>query len=254
MSDRYRVAYIDIENSPNLAWVWAKYQQDALAFKEEWHILSFAVKWGASRRVECYALPDFALYKKEPDNDRELIKRLWGVLDEADLVVTHNGDKFDLRKANARFIQQGLGPPSPYQTVDTLKVARKHFAFTSNKLGDLCEVLGIGAKVKHEGFGLWRACMAGDAKAWARMKRYNARDVVLTERLHQHLRAWHTGHPNVAIKSDRGLSCPRCGSSRLMLRGWRYSKLRRARSYYCRACKAWPHGGYGSIPGVTLVS
>lgn len=245
----FRIAYVDIETSPNLGWVWGKWQQDVIKFEEEWHLLSFSVKWAGSSKVECYALPDFPLYKKNPDDDREVAKKLWEVLDLADLVITHNGLQFDIPRSNTRFLEHGLKPPRPYKTVDTLKLARKHFAFNSNKLNDLCEKLGIGSKVKHEGFELWRSCMAGDLAAWGRMKRYNSRDVVLLEKLHVLLRGWHESHPNVAIKSpEAAMSCPNCGSKKLQSRGWWYAVARRCRRYQCMSCGKWPKGKYQAIP------
>ena len=74
------------------------------------------------------------------------------MFDEADVVIAHNGDKFDMRKANARFGH--YEPPMPVQQVDTLKVARKYFKFESNKLGDLGEHLGLGNKEVTGGFAL----------------------------------------------------------------------------------------------------
>ncbi|MDE2101372.1 MAG: ribonuclease H-like domain-containing protein [Patescibacteria group bacterium] len=252
MSDPFKIAYVDIETSPNLGWVWGKWQQDVVKFEEEWHLLSFAVKWSGNPKVECYALPDFPRYKRDPDDDRDLAKLLWKVFDEADVVVGHNGDKFDIRRSNTRMLENGLGPPSPYKTIDTLKLTRKYFAFNSNKLGDLCEKLGIGGKVKHEGFELWRKCMMGNMAAWARMKKYNSMDVVLLEKLHILLRGWHEGHPNVNIKEAGLLRCPKCGSDKLTPRGWRYATSRRARLYYCKGCKGWPKAAYTSNPGILL--
>jgi hypothetical protein len=44
------------------------------------------------------------------------------------------------------------------------KVAKAHFRFLSNKLDYIVQYLGIGKKVEHEGFGLWRKVMAGRRK------------------------------------------------------------------------------------------
>lgn len=249
----FKIAFIDIETSPNLGWVWGKWEQNVIEFEREWHILSFSVKWLHERGTNTYALPDYpAAYKVDPENDRKLIQELWKVFDEADIIITHNGLKFDIPKTNARFLEHGLPPPTPYKTIDTLVLARKHFAFSSNKLGDLCVKLGLGGKVKHPGFELWRKCMLGDPKAWKLMKKYNAQDVVLLEKLYLKLRPWHETHPNVALMKGQYHACPACGSLKTQARGWYYIVARRCRRYQCQDCHKWSKGAYEKIPGTLL--
>jgi DNA-directed RNA polymerase subunit RPC12/RpoP len=253
LSDTYRIAFIDIETRPNLSYTWGKWEQNVIAFKQEWAILSFAVKWSDSKRVKVYGLPDFPLYDKDPDNDLELIKELWRVFNEADLIIGHNGDNFDIKKANARFIFHGLAPTTPYKTVDTLKLARRHFAFNSNKLDDLAKYFGIGEKVKTGGASLWLDCMNGDLAAWSKMKKYNAHDVILLEKVYNRFRPWHTTHPNINLQMNpRDLRCPACGSLRVQRRGWDYIRTFRAQRYRCLECSKWSRGSREKIPGNLL--
>jgi hypothetical protein len=65
-----------------------------------------------------------------------------------------------------------LKPPSPYITIDTLKIASKYFAFPSNKLTDVGTFLKIGKKLQHTGIALWFDCMRPqiNKRAWAMMK------------------------------------------------------------------------------------
>jgi hypothetical protein len=204
-------------------------------------MLSFAWKWLGEKRTHVLALDDFPGYKRDPENDKKLVKELHRLFDEADVTIGHNGDQFDRRKANARFVANGLLPPSPYRTVDTLKVARRHFMFSSNKLDDLGQVLGVGRKAATGGWRTWRGCMAGDPAAWATMKKYNRQDVDLLEQVYLRLLPWMENHPNMALLSGRPDACPKCGAAGQMVsRG----TLLRARSmvyarYQCRAC-----GGY----------
>jgi hypothetical protein len=81
------------------------------------------------------------------------------LFDETDVIVAHNGDRLDIKKSNAWFIAYGLKPPSPYITIDTLKIARKYFAFASNKLSDLSRFLKVGKMLEHTGIALWFDCM-----------------------------------------------------------------------------------------------
>ena len=151
-------------------------------------MLSFAYKWQGSDKIHIHALPDYPLFKKDKENDKHLIEDLHDLFDEADVLIAHNGDRFDIRKSNARFITQGLRPPSPYKSIDTLKAARRFFQFDSNKLNDLGQYLGVGRKLPHTGFDLWSRCMRGEKSAWKTMKEYNARDIVLLERVYEKLK------------------------------------------------------------------
>lgn len=239
---RPRIALFDIETAPSLGYVWAKWQTDVIDFRSDWYILSFAYKWLDNKKITTRALPDFPLYGKDRENDRELLVELWKVFDEADVIVGHNSDKFDIRKAYARFLVHGLAPPSPYKTVDTLKLARKHFKFDSNRLDDLGRYLGVGRKVANTGKHLWFGCMSGDTKSWATMRRYNARDVELLERVYLKLRPWTTTHPNLAHLSHTDI-CGVCQSSKIQHRGWNHSRTGKRARIQCTDCGAWGSRG-----------
>lgn len=234
--DGAKVLIYDIETSPNLGYVWGKYQQDVIAFKDQWYILSFAWKWLGKPGVKCLALPDLGLYTKEPTNDKWLVSALHDLFSQADVTVTHNGLAFDNKKANARFLVHDLAPPPPRKEIDTLQVARKHFAFTSNRLGDLCDLLGLPHKADSGGFSTWLGCMNGDPKAWAKMKRYNKQDIPTLEALYLRLRPWMGNHPNLNIYGDRPDSCPRCGHDILQARHYRVAGVTMRRQFQCMAC------------------
>ena len=183
-------------------------------------------------------LPDYPGYKKGSEDDRKLVKELWHLLDKAEIVIAQNGDAFDLKKINTRFAYYGMPPPSPYRTVDTLKVARRYFAFNSNKLDYLGEYLGLGRKIKHEGFELWKRCIDGDLKAWKQMKAYNRQDVVLLEKVYLHLLPWIKNHPNLDNYSDTTV-CPKCGSKELQRRGYQFNQTTKYARIQCKNCGGW---------------
>lgn len=238
-SQKAKVLVFDIETSPNLGFIWGKFEQDVIDFVKEWYMMSFSYKWLGEKKTHVLALPDFKGYKKDPENDKELVKALWDLFNEADIIIAHNGDKFDIRKANAKFLEHGLGVPSPYKTIDTLKVARRHFALNSNKLDDLGQLLGVGRKVKHSGFALWKGCMGGDSSSWRKMKGYNKQDVILLENVYLKLRPWMSTHPNVNIYSGKVAACPKCGEHALRRNGVRRTQTTVYQQMICNKC-----GGY----------
>jgi hypothetical protein len=246
-----KVLFIDIENMPNIAYVWGKYEQDVLGdFLQERMIISVAWKWLGSPKVEAMSIPDYYGYKKNPTKNKKLIEKLHSLFSAADIIVAQNGDCFDIKMANAEFIQYGLTPPPPYKTVDTLKVARAKFKFNSNKLDDLGKRLGLGRKLHTGGFKLWLDCLQGKKKAWDKMVKYNKQDVVLLEKIYLKLRPWMTNHPNMNV-FDGISACVVCKSTRINKRGWEMKPLGRRRRYQCMDCGKWM-GGQLEKAGLTL--
>lgn len=242
-----KILLFDIETAPNLGFTWGKWEQNVIEFKEDWYMLTFAAKWLGSNKVIIKGLPDFPTYKKDRKNDRELVKSLWDLIDEADVIIAHNGDEFDVKKMNVRFMENGLKPPTPYQTIDTKKVAKKYFRWDSNKLDDLGQYLKLGRKMDTGGFELWQGCMNGDMKAWRKMLQYNKQDVILLEKVYLKLRPWMTNHPNVNILSGTE-GCPGCGSKELQRRGIRVTRTSQFQRYQCQSCGMWCSGGRISKP------
>lgn len=233
---KLKVLLYDIETAPNLGYVWGKYEQNVLSYVEEGGHLCFSYKWlGEGQGVR-------AASRQGQRTDRALVKKLWKLLDRADVVVAHNGDQFDQKKANARFVLWGLGPPAPYKSVDTKKVAKKYFKFNSNKLDDLGQFLGVGKKLKTGGFELWLGCLAGNKAAWKKMLAYNKQDVRLLEKVYLKLRPWIEGHPNLAAAAGRPDGCPKCGHAKLKSYGWKTTKTRRYVRYRCLSCRGFCHG------------
>lgn len=227
-----RVLVYDIESSPNLGYTWGKWDQDVIQFEREWEILCFAYKWLGEPEVR-------AVTRQGQPDDRQVAEKLRDLFDEADVTITHNGKAFDKKKANTRMVIHGLAPPSPYREIDTLQVARRQFAFTSNRLDDLCRVLGLPRKKQTGGFKTWLGCMADDPAAWERMVRYNKADVVILEKLYLRMRPWVVNHP--ALNFERPDTCHRCGHKVLIARGYKVAGVTRRRTYQCKGC-----GGYSS--------
>lgn len=207
---------------------------------EEKKIISFAWKWLGERRTRSLALPDFPkTWKRDKRDNSELMLFLHALISEADIVVAHNAN-FDDKMAAADFITLGLKPPSPHKTVCTLKVARSVFKFSSNKLDDLGQRLGVGRKIQTGGFKLWKACMDGSVAAYAKLKRYNRGDVDLLERIYLKLRPWMRNHPQVGtLTVDR---CPACRGQNLTSRGRGMNKQGAYRKFQCNDCGHWVSG------------
>jgi len=236
-----RILLYDIENFPNIAYVWGKYEQNAIAFVRERMICSIAWKWLGQKKTHSLILPDYSDYKPQDPDSRKLVTEFHKIITTADVTIAHNGDRFDDKMLNAEFLKTGLEPPTPRKTIDTLKIARRNFRLNSNRLNDLGELLGVGRKVKHEGFGLWRKCMEGDTAAWKHMRKYNEQDVRLLERVYLKLRPWHSSHPDLTRFTQES-GCPVCHSKNLSPRGWVFLSKSRKPRFMCKDCGKWSTG------------
>lgn len=243
MKNKPKILLYDIETMANLAYVWGKYEQDVIAVKRHWYMMSFAYKWLGEKQTYVKALPDFPMYKKDQYNDKELVESLWKLFDEADIIVAHNGNDFDIKKTNARFIKHKLRPPSPSKYVDTKLEAKKYFKFDSNKLDDLGDYFNIGRKINTGGFELWLGCEAKDKKSWAKMKKYNVNDVILLEKVYNEMLPYMKTHPNLNLYNGTTHNCPNCGSIHNQKRGLAIvGRTMIAQRYQCKDCGAWSQG------------
>lgn len=266
MANKYpHILLLDIETSPIKGYTWGVYEQNLLKILEPSKIICVSWRWipptgrfrELNHNVGVKALPDFPGYKAGVLDDKRLVKFIWDLLDQADVVIAHNGDSFDVKKLNARFIYYNLNAPSAYKTVDTRKVAKKHFRFDNNKLDVLGDYLGEGRKVSTGGFDLWDDCINGVMKAWRKMKRYNIRDITLLERVYLRLRPFMDNHPNLNVIVEDGVkhdafSCPACLSKNTSKRGFSITRTGRYQRYQCNDCGTWSSGGYKRAKEVAI--
>lgn len=238
------IVTLDIETFPNLVYTWGLWKQTigVNQIVRDWSIASMCWKWLGAKPTY------YVDTEADPTNDAPILQQLWEVLDQADIVIGQNSKHFDVRKLNARFIEAGLPPPSPYKQIDTKVEAGKVAMFTSNRLEWLAAHLTDVKKDKHKdfpGFDLWSECLKGNPKAWAAMRKYNPRDVVSTEKVYMRLRPWIVQHPNVAIYSADGkVRCPKCGSLHVHPRGLYHTNVTTRQRYHCASCKGWSWGRF----------
>ena len=234
-----RILTVDIETSPILAHTWGIWNVNVgiNQIMEPTEMLCFAAKW--------YGEGEVMFSSSFADGKEEMLDKIWNLLDEADAVVSYNGQRFDIPIIQQAFLEAGMLPPAPYKQIDLLRTAKSQFRWPSNKLDYVTQALGIGAKVKHEGHQLWTDCLMGIPEAWAKMERYNRQDVTLTEKLFTKFKPWIKSLPNAALYQEEGeeLSCPGCGNSEwLRPRGFAFTSVSKYQRYRCSKCGRWCRG------------
>lgn len=249
-----KILLLDIETSPNLVHRWSLFGQDNTSLAqlmESSQMICWVAKWYRDPNPifrKTMATGETKTTKKsagaQASDPARGVSDLWNLLDEADVVITYNGDRFDLPIIRGEFLRAGLKPPAPFQSLDLLKAAKRQFKFPSMKLQYLSEdVLGLTGKVSHEGHGLWVKCLQGDKDAWAKMEEYNIQDVVLLEEVYDKLLPWILNHPNVNLYDEQDEFteplCPTCGELDYQKRGFKYTGLGKFQRYNCNACGSW---------------
>jgi len=201
------------------------------------YVLNWAAKWHGSDEVLWDALYNYPKeYKKDPTDDSKILETIHALIEEADYVIGHNGDNFDLPTLNARFIKHGMAPPSTYRKIDTLKIARREFKFTSNRLDSLGDFLGVGRKIDTGGFELWREVVLDhNRKSFEHMVDYCIQDVLLLEDVYDRLKAWDPKHPALHIGGEKP-ACNTCGSHDVVKWGFYRTNTNRYQKYKCNSC------------------
>jgi hypothetical protein len=121
--------------------------------------------------------------------------------------------------------------------VDTLSVAKKNFAFTSNKMQFINSKLKLTSKMENEGFKLWKNCSNGDEESLKIMEQYNRQDILSTEDLFYKLRPY-INNFNVALYNEINTPiCPVCGSEKLHDEGFYFTPAGKWASIRCEECQ-----------------
>jgi len=182
--------FFDVETSPNVVLSWRAGYKINIPHEnilKERALICICWKWQDEKRVH-------SLEWNEGD-DKAMVEAFLDVAKDADEIIGHNGDRFDIKWLNTRAVFHRLGPVPKWKTVDTLKMAKGTFLFNSNRLDYLGQHL-LGEGKLETGFGLWKdICLKNCPKAMRKMVRYCKRDVDLLQR------AWEVIHPYSPVKT-----------------------------------------------------
>lgn len=207
---RHRL-FFDIETSPNIGFFWqAGHEIDVGTHNiiTERAIICICWKWAGDKKVH-------SLEWDKKQNDKKMIEAFVKVMAEADEVIGHNGDNFDIKWVRTRAIYHGIPFPPKITSIDTLKNCRSLFKMNSNRLDYVGKYLGLGQKIDTGGFDTWRKIILNkNKKALTHMVKYCKNDVILLEKV------WDRINPYVSPKTHMGKwsnSCPECGRESLKI-------------------------------------
>ncbi|QDP56944.1 MAG: putative DNA-directed DNA polymerase [Prokaryotic dsDNA virus sp.] len=225
-----KILVIDIEWQPALAYVWQMWKQNIQPdmLVDHGGMLCFCAHWAGTN--------EYQFYSKWDDGQKGMAEAALNLLEQADAVVTYNGDKYDLPKITGEIVLAGLTPPPPVTSIDLIKTVKK-FGFNMNRMAYIAPRLGIGEKLKHEGFNLWKSVMDGDKKAQERMKKYCIQDVRITAKMYSKIKPFVKNHPH--LDASTICRCPACNSPRNQKRGFTTTRFYRVQRNKCSNCGHW---------------
>lgn len=172
-------------------------------------------------------------------DDRNVLKKFSKVIEKADYIVAHYGDKFDLPFFNGRLYAHKLPPIPTSKNLDTFKMCKSTILNRwSNRLDHLAKIRGHKGKATTS-WKLWQDCMDGKQSAIDKMGKYNAQDIVVLEKVFKDL----LPYSNVKLLYDNAhMHCSSCGSKNLEFRGTIRTLTRIYRRLYCKICGKWNKG------------
>lgn len=226
-----KILILDIETAPIKAYVWRLWDQNVGLNQiiDNGGIICVGAKWYGDK--ECF------LYSDWEHGHVEMLKQVWLLMNEADAIVTYNGNKFDLPKLRGEFLVEGFGSPPPLTSIDIYKVV-KGLGFISSKLAFVGPLLQVGAKMKHQGFELWSKVVDGDKPSQNKMGRYCIQDVRLLEKVYHKIKPYIKDHPFLGSRS----ACGACDGKVLHSRGYRRTKTFKIQRLQCQSCGSWSDG------------
>lgn len=236
----FKRLFFDIETSANIVFSWnigydLNISHDNII--QERAIICICYKWEHEKDVH------YLRWNK--GDDKQIIEEFSKIINEADEVIGHNSDQYDVKWFRTRCLYHGVVIAPELQTIDTLKLSRRGFRFNSNKLDYIAQFLGLGKKMETGGFGLWKdIILKNDEKAMATMIDYCKKDVILLEQVYNKLKAYTKDKTNLAIYYGHSkCNCPSCTSDHVISNGIRISAggLQKRRMH-CQGC-----GKYFSI-------
>ncbi len=240
-----KVCFWDIETSLIVATTFSLFPERIPheGIIQDWFIISGAWKFAGDKKVYSVSVLDKS--RKKLDDDYYVVKTLGEMLQDVDILVHHNGDRFDLKKLTARLIFHGLPPLPRITTIDTLKEVKKVAQFTSNRLDYLGKHLVGQGKLDHP-TSLWLGALKGDKVAISEMVKYNKGDVVRLEEVYNKIKPYIKNPPHfgVLLGKDKNCSCKSCGSTHVKKNGIRITVAGgKKQELQCQDC-----GHYSSVP------
>ena len=237
-----RIIFWDLETIPNMTEVMKIFPglsaYPGLTFKASiTTIICFGYKIFGEKETKIINAWDFKSWAKDINNDYEVVKAAYEILKNADVIVTHNGRRFDLKFLQTRLAIHRLPALPKIAHVDTCSVLKSNLLLFNNRLNTAGKILTNTEKLENGGWDLWVKVSNRHKPSMKLMSDYCKQDVNVLEKVFRKLRPFVTNIPNYNVFSDGSIRlCPNCGSTRLQKNGYRTIKENIFTRFRCIDC------------------
>lgn len=197
------------------------------------YVLSIGYKWAHEKKAKVLDLSTHPGSKTT--DDRNLLKAFEPIFNEADIVVHHFGQYYDVPFLQTRRLIHGMKPLPVVQQVDTWRIAKKRLKFHSNRLDAILKALHCPYEKTAIDFNLWIDASAGDRKALKYISHHCKMDVLVLEWVYNHIKAVWDQHPT-GILSNRTNMCKVCKKGNMISNGIRPTQSKIYRRLSCNKC------------------
>lgn len=155
-------------------------------------LLCMVGKSYAPNERKIFRADDFEPWKRgERANDGPLLRAILSWMEDLDIIIAHNGLRFDLPFIRTRAVVHGLPPVNFQKIIDPVQLARQHFRFPSNSLASISHVIGTQAEKTPLRPETWaRATLNGDPAAMEEIVTHCCADVDVLEEICWKLRGY----------------------------------------------------------------
>ena len=199
--------YLDIEVTPNVGFFWNPGHKISVSYDniiEERKIICICYQWEGSK-VE-------SLHWSKNKCDKKMISEFVKVMNQADELIGHNLDRFDIPWIRTRAFYHRVPMRHDYVSTDTLKLARRYLRMNSNRLDYISKYAGSEGKI-HTDFGMWKSItLTNDQEALGKMIKYCKGDITELRKVHEQLIPYLPAKVHYGVKEGKDkISCPECG-------------------------------------------
>ena len=199
-------------------------------------IICGCIKWD-NGKLETFRMSDYK--KKDIMDDSGVCIAIRDALNTADTWVSWYGVRFDIPFLQARLLYHRQAPISTFIShVDLWRTSRYQLKLSSNRLANIERFLNLSASKTPIDQGAWIKAIAGSKKHMNTVVKHCKEDVKMLEEAYHLLRPLVKGHPLVT-NGDGEVSCPKCGSHKVIKRGTRRTKTRFYQTWQCKSCGSW---------------
>lgn len=205
--------------------------QKQIIVGQDQDIICLAYKWLGDPKIHSL---DWGLNKQDSS---KMIEEFSKVVEQADIVLGYNSDRFDIRHINTQRLLSGKPPIDWPTSDDVFKQIKRLFYLPSYRLDYISKLLTGSGKASVE-FNDWIEIVEKKSrKALDKMIKYNKRDVLKLEEVYNLIKSFLKPKLHVGLfNNQHKFSCPRCGDPRSQSKGARTTLAGKYQRRGCMSC------------------